>query len=189
MVTTHDVEQGSDLWHAARRGRYTGSNAYKLLGSFGATEYAKAVQDSFKGNFYTKRGHLLENDAVKLYERIHKDQVQICGYVLNSKYPNALYSPDGLTDTHVLEVKCFNETEHSKIYDGNIPLKILAQIYFGMLICERKKGKLIIYNPDFAKEFIKGIPNENYDPKKAFKIIEIKYDASILTNFKRILND
>lgn len=188
MVTTHDVIQGSDEWHTARRGRYTGSNAHKLLGSFGATEYAKAVQDSFKGNFYTKRGHVLESGAIDLYEMITKEQVQTCGYVLNDKYPNALYSPDGLTDTHVIEVKCFNVIEHLKIYDGNVPLKILAQIYFGMLICERKKGRLVIYNPDFAKETLNGIPNINYDPKLAFKVIEIKYDTAILNNFKRILD-
>lgn len=183
----HDVEQGSPAWHEARRGRYTGSNAHKLLGSFGATEYAKAVQDSFRGNFHTKRGHLLESDAIRLYEMISKEKVQTCGYVLNNKYPTALYSPDGLTDTHVIEVKCFSKKEHLKIYNGELPLKILAQIYFGMLICERKAGKLLIYNPDFAKQEIDGSINADYDPKKAFKIIDIKYDASILRNFKRIL--
>lgn len=70
MITTHQVQQGSDEWKEARVGKYTGSNAYKLLSSFGATEYAKAINDSFTGNFHTERGHILEEEAVDLYETI-----------------------------------------------------------------------------------------------------------------------
>ena len=175
MIAEHQVTQGSEAWLQARIGRFTGSNAYKLLGSFGASEYAKAIEQSFKGNFYTKRGATLEPQAIELYERITKTKVSTCGFVTNSKYPTALYSPDALTDTLVIEVKCFNEQGHSDIAKGDIPLKVLAQIYFGMLITERKAAHLVIYNPDL-------------DAKDAFKIIPIKYNPAIQANFRRILN-
>lgn len=174
MITTHDIEQGSPAWHEARAGKFTGSNADKLLSSFGAHEYAKAIEASFTGNFHTKRGHILEDEAIELYTTITKQDVKHCGFVTNSEYPDCLYSPDGLTDTHIIEVKCFAEKAHMAIFKGDIPRKVLAQVHFGMLICERKAGRLVIYNPDLQ-------------PQKAFKIIEIAYDQRIQDNFKRIL--
>lgn len=174
MITLHSLLQGSPEWHQARKGMFTGSNAHKLLGSFGASEYAKAIEQSFTGNFYTKRGHLLESECIEFYEAITKTSVATCGFVTNSKYPTALYSPDGLTDSLVVEVKCFNEKEHMKIYNGDIPLKVLAQVYFGMMICEKKAAHLVIYNPSL-------------EAKDALKIIPIKYNKAIADNFKRIL--
>lgn len=174
MITEHQILQGSDEWHEARRGKFTGSNAYKLLGSFGASEYAKAIQDSFKGNFFTKRGHILEDEAIELYETIKRTAISRIGFVTNDLYPSCLYSPDGLTPTLVIEVKCFNPAAHMKIAGGEIPMKILAQIHFGMLICERQAAQLIIYNPDI-------------DAGDALKIIDIKFNKAIADNFKRIL--
>lgn len=174
MITYNDTEQGTPEWIEARTGKFTGSNAYKLLSSFGAHEYAKALESNFDGNFFTKRGHLLESEAIELYEQITKSTVQHCGFVTNDSFPDCLFSPDGLTDTHIIEVKCFGETPHMAIYNGTIPMKILAQIHFGMMICEKQGGKLVIYNPKL-------------EPKKAFKIIDIAYSEKIVNNFKRIL--
>jgi len=175
MITEHQVAQGTSEWHEARRGKFTGSNAYKLLGTFGASEYAKALQASFKGNYFTKRGHLLEDEAIELYEAIKRTPVSRIGFVTNDLYPDCLYSPDGLTADIVVEVKCFNEKEHRKIAGGDIPMKVLAQIHFGMLITERKAAHLVIYNPDL-------------EPEHALKIIDVKFNKAIADNFKRILS-
>lgn len=174
MITIHEVIQGTPEWHALRGGKYSGSNAYKLLGSFGANEYAKAIEQSFKGNFYTKRGHILEPEAIEFYEKITSVPVGRPGLVSNSAYPTAVYSPDGLTSDRVIEVKCFNEVEHMKIYNGDIGIKVLAQIHFGLMICEKKAAHLVIYNPSL-------------DAKRALKIIDIKYNKAIADNFRRIL--
>lgn len=174
MITLHSVEQGSPEWLEARRGKFTGSNAHKLLSSFGAHEYAKAIEDSFTGNYYTARGHILEDEAIELYETISGDTVSHCGFVTNSLYPDALYSPDGLSDDHLIEVKCFGARPHLAIYNGDIPLKILAQIHFGMLITGKRAARLVIYNPEL-------------DDRMAFKIIDIAHNDNIANNFKRIL--
>lgn len=176
MITHHNVEQGTEEWHAAREGKFTGSNAYKLLGSFGATEYAKAIQSGFKGNFYTKRGHILEDEAIELYEAIYATKVQRPGFVTNSDYSDCLYSPDGVDGETLVEVKCFNEKGHREMLNGQVPLKIMAQTHFGILITELKRIRLVIYNPELAAE-------------EAFKAIDIPVNLAIVDNFKRILKE
>lgn len=176
MITIHQVEQGSSEWDDAREGKYTGSNAHKLLGSFGATAYAEAVKSSFGGNFHTKRGHILEDEAIELYELIERTSVDRPGYVTNSLYPRCLYSPDGIDGVYLLEVKCFTEKKHMPIFEGDIPLTVRAQIHFGMLITGKKKARLIIYNPDL-------------DASVAYKRIDIARDPAIQRNFKRILQE
>lgn len=174
IITVHNVEQGTEEWHQAREGKFTGSNAHKLLGSFGASEYAKAIESSFKGNFFTKRGHILEDETIEIYEAITGRTIERPGFVTNSNYPACLYSPDGLDGDHVIEVKCFGEKPHMEIFKGDIPIKILAQVHFGMLICGKKKAKLVIYNPELDTEY-------------AYKVIDIPFNRNIQNNFKRIL--
>lgn len=198
MIKIHDVEQGTEEWQELRRIHpFTGSGAAKVL-RFGVIEYSKAITDGFKGNFYTKRGHILEDEAIELYEAIHGRQVLRPGFVTNTHCPGCGYSPDGLDCLSILqpgaillEVKCFNVERHKAIAKGEIPVEILAQIHFGLLICNLRKARLILYNPEFAKKtiIIDGveISNPDYDPKLALVIIEVKYNRNIQNNFKRIL--
>lgn len=174
MVTIHQVEQGSEAWHELREGLYTGSNAHKLL-RYGATRFALTEQSSFRGSFWTERGHLLETEAIELYERITNSRVERPGFVTNDRFPGCGYSPDGLPAVLLIEVKCFDEPRHRKLLAGDIPLEVMAQVQFGMMILERKLAHLVPYNP-------------NLDPKSAIKIIKIKRNSRIINNFKRILS-
>jgi predicted phage-related endonuclease len=174
MPTIHDIAQGTPEWHALRAGKYTGSNADKLL-RFGTIDYSLTEAASFGGNFYTKRGHILEEEAIEIYEAVTGEKVYRPGFVTNEKYPTCGYSPDGLTETAVIEVKCFQASKHQKLYDEDIPFKILAQINFGMLLCELREARLLIYNPDVPANL-------------AFKIIPIKATRATTSNFKRILS-
>ena len=196
VITYHDVEQGSEQWIRDREGKYTGSNAHKLLGNIGILEYAKAEDSGFTGNFHTKRGHLLEPKALAIYEKVRDVVVQHTGYITNSLFPNCLYSPDGYTDDVIQEVKCFSKKRHLEIWNAKswleIDIKITAQIHYGMLITGRRLAHLVIYNPHFAKKEFEDengfkMDNPDYDPKKAFKIIPIRYDKTIADNFKKKL--
>jgi hypothetical protein len=200
VIIYHDVEQGSEQWLIDRDGMFTGSNADKLLDHAKSkrivagivSKYAAAENLGFGGNFYTKRGHLLEDEALELTEVIDKTKIEHTGYVTNSLYPGCLYSPDGFTAKYLYEVKCFSEKAHLKILMGDIPLKILAQIHYGMTIMDKKAAKLVIYNPRFAKRQIKNdhgelVDNPLYDPSKAYSAIILKRDRDIHNNFKRIL--
>jgi hypothetical protein len=186
VIQVHDIEQGTDEWAKLRAGLYTGSNAHKLLAHAAstkivngeATKYALTEQSSLQGNFWTKRGHLLEDEAIELYRAITGHDVSRPGFITNSNYPGCGYSPDGSDDTLTanLEVKCFDEGPHMKLVRGDIDLKILAQIHFGLTIWERNIAKLIAYCPRVE------------DPKLAFKVIEIKSKSAIKKNFQRILS-
>lgn len=192
VITYHDVEQGSEEWHEARENMYTGSNADKLLTGHlhlkiingVVSRYAHAVAGSFKGNFWTKRGHLLEDEAIELYEAIKKVAVRKTGYITNSLFPGCLYSPDALDEIneYLLEVKCFSPKKHQEILDGNISFKIKAQIHYGLLITGKKKARLVAYCPKRDEE---GKPY--FEPKDQLKIVEFRRDTAIANNFKEKL--
>jgi hypothetical protein len=199
MIQLHDIDQGSDGWLEKRKDLYTGSGAEKLLKHSGqlkvvdgvATPYALAEITGFTGNFYTKRGHMLEDEALEIYQQIRKkvgirfENGNRVGFVTNSKFPTCGYSPDDLYPDRTIEVKAFKEDLHLQLIKGDIPTKILAQIHFGMLICGKKMCDFLPYNPKFARKLLEdGSPNPDFDPKKAFKIITIRYNPKIAANFK-----
>jgi hypothetical protein len=173
LVVYEDMVQGTPQWHALRDGLYTGSNAHKLL-KFGAIEYSQTTATNFKGNFHTKRGHLLEDQAIELFERIKNCTVMRPAFITNTSYPQCGYSPDAMLVEAVVECKAFNEQKHMAMWHGDIPMEILAQVHFGMLITERSLTYLLIYNPDLPAKY-------------ALKIIIIKANPAILANMRRIL--
>lgn len=184
MITTHDVDQKTEEWQKLRAGKYTGSNADKLLAHANKLKivdgvisgYSLTEISGFTGNFYTRRGGLLEDEAIELYKAIRKVEVERPGFVTNSRYPMCGYSPDGICTDRTIEVKCFKEDKHLSIYNGDIPISVLAQTHFGMLICDKPLCDLVIYHPKLP-------------PKQAFKIIAIKQNRRINANFKRILKN
>lgn len=197
MITVHEVIQGSAEWLELRDKNYTGTGAEKLLSFSGqlkvidgvVSPYALSEITGFTGNFYTRRGHILEDEAIDLYRAITGHTVSRPGFITNSKWPGCGYSPDG-DDEDIdwpLEVKAFEEKKHLELIDGKISVKILAQIHWGQFIWEKKGARLLAYNPRFAKKIIDGIPNPNYNPSKALGIVDIKFNRNINNNFKRIL--
>lgn len=188
MITLHDVEQGTDEWHKLREDLYTGSGADKLLKFSGhikvvdgvASPYGITEITGFGGNFHTKRGHILEDEAIELYQRIRKkigirfENDRKVGFVTNSKFPNCGYSPDDIYPDRTVEVKAFIEEKHMLMFNGELPLKVLSQCHFGMLICGKKICDLLIYNPDL-------------EARQAFKIITIRWNPAIARNFRNKL--
>ena len=164
MVTIHDTPQNSDDWLKARIGKFTASNAIELL-KHGRVDRARVVEKEFAGNQWTRRGHDLEPFAVTAYEQVKEVSVKRPGYITNDKYKDCLFSPDGLTDTHVIEIKCFNETRHHKVRK-TIPPEILAQIHFGMIMAELSYAHLVLFNPDL-------------EPKDALFIVSVKKDTRL----------
>lgn len=167
MIIYQDVEQGSVEWHAMRNGLWTGSKAIDLM-------LGKKLKEDhvWGGNDATRRGHSLEIIAIAEYQRKYGTTVQRPGFVTNTVYTNAGYSPDGIDGTWLLEVKAFSGERHEDLVRGKIPLKVLTQIYFGMIITGKRKARLIAINPD----------SENY-----FVIREIPYDKKIGANIRKKL--
>lgn len=174
MVIRHNVIQGSLEWQHLREGRYTGSNADKLL-KYGAIKYSLTEAAEIFSTYATNRGHTLEPEALELYEEIYHIPIETTGIIYNNLYPNCAYSPDGLTKDILLEVKCFYEDRHLDLVSKKeLPFEILAQVHFGMLICELPLAHVILYHP-------------KVEAKKALKIFEVKQAPKIKANFKKIL--
>lgn len=164
MITIHDCKQGSLDWHELRKGKWTGSRAIKLL-------QGKSLPDdsNIVSNKHMMRGSLLEPIAIQEYEHNAETSVLRPGFITNSKYPNAGYSPDGIVGDTLLEVKCCNGVRHENLVNGDIPLEYLVQVYFGMVICELKIGKLLAFNPEYEQQLT---------------ILDIPYDEAIIANIQ-----
>ncbi len=169
MIIIHDVKQGTPEWFAMREGLWTGSTAIRLL-------QGKILQPmgDWLGNIWTKRGQLLEMVAVREYEREVGHKITRPGFVTNTLYPNAGYSPDGIDGDILIENKSLNGVRHEDLVAGKIPLEYLCQVYFGMVITGCKHARLLAFNPEYPDQLV---------------IIEIKYNSKIGGNIRRKLKE
>lgn len=182
MIVWHDVEQGTEKWKALRRFLWTGSTAIRLLqGKPMPREY------DWDGNNATRRGQMLEFAAIREYEREYKTKVSRPGFVTNSVYPNAGFSPDAIDRAWLLECKALEEMRHKglisdkmslKTLEGivasKIPLQYRVQILFGMIITGLRKARLLAMNPEIIDE-------------KQLIVVEIGYEKLIGNNIRRLL--
>lgn len=167
MITYHDCIQGSEKWKSLRRGLWTGSIAIRLL-------QGKSLprESDWDGNNFTRRGHALEIAATREYERRYRRKVLRPGFVTNSVYKNAGYSPDGIDGRILLETKALNGKRHEDLVAGNIPLEFLVQIFFGMIITGCRRARLLAFNPEYPDQLT---------------VLEIAYDKIIGDNIRRKL--
>lgn len=183
MIIWHDVEQGSEAWKKLRAPLWTGSTAINLL----MGKMFRPDDSNWEGNDATRRGHSLEVAAIREYERKYQRKVMRPGFVTNTVYPNAGFSPDGIDGGWLLECKALDKMRHEGLISdqmsllqleaiimSRVPLKIKAQIFFGMIITGKRKARLLAFNPD--------IPGE-----EQLKVVEIGYDRLIGDNIRRKL--
>ncbi len=167
MIIFHPVKQGSPEWKALRKPLWTGSRAIRLL-----QDKPFSPESDFEGNRYTRRGQLLESVAIREYEREFNRFVSRPGFVTNTVYTNAGYSPDAIDRSTLLEVKCLNGERHNKLVIGEIPLEYLVQIFFGMIITGCRKSRLLAFNPEYEQQLT---------------VIDITYDKAIGNNIRKKL--
>ena len=153
MIKIHNPPQRSEAWRKLREPLITGSNAYTLLRHGKVAAIAKNSQKSFS-NYWSDRGIRLESEALKVYSAMNDDvDIQEVGFVTNDKYPNAGASPDGVVGDVLLEVKCFKLEKHLYITARTVPVEIMSQIQFNMLICELSIADLVLYHPDADRPY------------------------------------
>lgn len=178
VVYYNDIEQGTEEWKELRLKFLTGTDAYSLLRGKDPEDIleAKLVGNSFKGTKATRRGHRLEPEAVELLEAIENVTVHHTGFITNSKYPRAGYSPDGLIgEDGLVECKAFAKDRH--LSNGERPdIAIVAQIQWGMFVSGRKWAFLVLYNPDL-------------DPEEAIIIKKIERNPVVMERFESLIKD
>lgn len=178
-MIVHDVQQGSQEWHALRAGKPCASEFSKLITSTGepskslqgyaitlaAELYAGKPVDAWEGNGHTERGKLLEPDAKARYAFVHGYDLVPVGFVTDDlgRYgcsPDSLLGNDGL-----VEFKCLKAENHVKalLYHRKhrkCPPDYVQQTQGQMLICERQWCDLIFYHPDLPMLTIRQEPDE-----------------------------
>jgi len=152
-----ECEQGSKDWHTARLGVITASRAedvYKKLknGKYAAgreTYMLQLIAEILTGESKSISAKSLEwgteNEHAARLE--HGDSQEIPFIYTDDM--RCGYSPDGLTDTGLVEIKCPHASEnHLKtVFDGFIKPEYIAQMQFGMWVSGRDYCDFVSYDP------------------------------------------
>lgn len=174
------LKQGSDTWHKFRKDKITATGAYEILQGRSITSILEEKQnseDNFAGNYFTERGHILEEEARKLYQDINSVTIKEVGVVINLKYPVYACSPDGLVGTDGgIEIKCFQEKRQEEVFQ-NLDPQIIAQIQFNLFITERKWWDWVLYNPEVE------------DLSKAYHTKRFLPDIEMFEKFRKALDE
>ncbi len=179
----YDIVQGTQEWLNARQGRITCSNALMLMnkGKNACMEANRLAAERLtpNGNFYAERGHVIEHEMKQAYNEQLKNRnltLAECGFITNTDFPEAGYSPDGLicplcSDGEpdldniegLAEFKAYNDIVER---DGKqvltckhrqacfdilkVPPQAIAQCNMAMLLTETNAVYLFLCNPDAA---------------------------------------
>ena len=159
-----DIEQGTDKWHALRRGKITASAVGRLITASGkpaANDTSRAqllqllaerITGESEASFYgddMARGHLLEPLARGIYAN-HCAPVTECGFVTATLRGVELgYSPDGLVgEDGLIEIKSPRQKNHLKALLANdVPAEYVPQVQLGLAITGRSWCDFISYAP------------------------------------------
>jgi putative phage-type endonuclease len=160
----HEIEQGSDKWHALRRGVITASTISRLITSTGKpanndTSRSQLLQmlgeritGETEASFYgddMARGHLLELLARDIYAQ-HRAPVAECGFVTADFDGTVIgYSPDGLVgDDGLIEIKSPRQKHHLRsLLSDEVPAEYMPQVQTGLAVTGRSWCDYISYAP------------------------------------------
>lgn len=179
-MTQHD--QGSPEWHAARKGRITGSIVGGILGLSPwqkpadilramVREY-RGAESEFQGNPATDHGNLHEQRAMLAFMRETGLTVEKCGFFPYGDRMGA--SPDGLTsDGGVLELKVpyglrnggeFKPLSEQPHYECQVQMEMLATGRKHAYFAQYRAPKGDPLAPDYVEEAIY-IERVEFDPE------------------------
>lgn len=161
----HLCEQGSEQWHAVKKGKMSASHAQEIANAgAGLTSYIyemmAEVYSSAPKETYTnedmERGVTYEADARSLYELERGVTVETVGFVETDEYVGC--SPDGcIGEEGLIEIKSHNEAKHLRLFiegvDG-IESKYIWQMQMQMMLTDRKWCDYVAFNPNFKQTLI-----------------------------------
>lgn len=167
------LTQNQDEWLKARANRFTASVVHKLMGSSRTGELLSKTAQSF---IYEKAAEILtgqskavygdaldwgisnEADAFHMFAQNDFNEWTYYGgetYVFIPFGEHSGYSPDGLSEDAILEIKCpYNSGIHLKnfnIYDADTLKQIHPEYYWqmqlGMIAANLDRGHFVSYDP------------------------------------------
>ena len=183
-MITHEVEQGSPEWYAARAGKATASNFSKLLSPLGkpstqwqAYQYKLLAEwltgrpeDSYK-SAWMERGHEVEDEARAWYAFDKNVDVEVVGFI---EMDNNLVgcSPDGLLPGGGgLEIKCPTPGVHVEyLLKGVLTNTYIPQVQGSMYVTGRSWWDFVSYVPDIDPLCIRVARDDVYHQKLDIQI-------------------
>ncbi len=174
MIVIDKMEQGSEEWLNARKGRATASEFKNILTPTGrpsksAVAYmrkltAECVVDDpmvFMGNKYTDWGHEHEPHARALFSKMMEMDVVEVGMCLMGERIPVSCSPDGLIvecGSYIggLEIKCPQRDKHVEyVMEGKLPDEYKLQVHGSMAVTELPFWYFMSYFPGLKPLIIK----------------------------------
>lgn len=164
------MEQRSEEWFEARRGKVTASRIGDILktiknGNWAASRrnYAAQlvterltgrVEENFYGNESMDWGKDQEPFALEEYKKRTGHQVEAIGFVDHPTIAMAGASPDGLVnDDGLLEIKCLIPANHQEILlTGEVKENYVLQMQWQMACTGRKWCDFASYDPRLPEE-------------------------------------
>lgn len=162
-MQTIDVDQGSEEWFAARRGKVTASRIADVMartktgwGASRANYAAQLIAERLTGvtvdgyrNAEMQWGSDMEPEARVAYEFMTGARVMAVGFVEHPTIPMAGASPDGLVGTEgLVEIKAPNTATHIDTLVGqSIAGKYELQMQWQMACTGRRWCDFVSYDP------------------------------------------
>lgn len=164
----YDIEQGTDEWMAERIGRFTGSDFHVFLGSSQTKKeklWEKVAEQMFGDSdreeytsYAMERGHIMEEEARRLYNTVSDQEVKTVGIVLadGDWHKYVACSPDGLVgDDGIIEIKSplaknflgWTKKEGGMRVVDYIKPEYKTQVQFNLLVTDRDWCDFIYYHP------------------------------------------
>lgn len=194
------IEQHSPEWYAIKAGKWSASNAAKIMGGLDTAGLAALIQDIAWERVYgpsqeerfkstaMNRGTEMEPESRDCYAFERDVIVRECGFVEHSDIPNVGWSPDGLVHLrHGIEAKnpghrAWMETKRT----GKIPSEYRWQCKWGLWVGDLQSLDFIAYRPEAGLIVIPAEVTESEKQQMAERValLETKVAAwiDILTN-------
>lgn len=171
------LQSSSSLWHQLRFARITASKLYEasrcktIDGSLVESIFGAKIKDTP----LMKRGRVLEEQVVKVVEKITGKTFTNVGLILSGSSPIIGASPDAISTDHVMEVKCPSTITAVSRYvseHGMLTPKCLCQIQLQMHMTGKMEGLFCVAHPDFESSQNVDIYNVHYDGQYIKTIID-----------------
>jgi putative phage-type endonuclease len=162
-MKTLKLQQNSDEWFEARKGKITGSKLSDIIVKRGNKKkigFYQLIADRIAVEADDEdprdRGHRLEEEALKLFEEKHGDKLEQVGMWISDDNKNIAVSPDASFDNgkQAVEVKCLSSARHLQAVIEfptaafDVPAEFQEQIVQYFIVNEKLETLyLVFYDP------------------------------------------
>ena len=197
-----NIDQGSEAWHEAKLGLFSGTKfqtvvsgkstkGYKDLILNIAGEIISCTKDETYSNAIMERGIEMEAEAKKVYSEFYEVNVEEVGLCLYDELEQWVgVSPDSLVgEDGGLEIKCpLMKTHLNYIKAGTLPNEYKWQVQGSLFVTGRKWWDFMSYYPNMKPFIIRILPDkemhEQLKQRLHEAIAEVKIEIDLYNNYK-----